>query len=224
MSSRIGGWKTIVFDMDGTLVDSSKGILDSHRFAARTLKLELPADSDLKASMGGPLLEVYTREFGLSLEAAKQAVEAYRDYYGRAGVRSVEPYPNLVECIKKLHASGLSLAVATLKRQDFAEQILSDLKIGKYFRSVHGTNANDSKGKVDCIRSCLSDLGVDAEAALMVGDSRFDLEAAEEVKMDFLAVTYGFGFKSSDELAHQNCIGTCNDMHEVWKHILHGNG
>lgn len=191
----------IVFDMDGTLADTSPGILDSHRFAHRAMGRPVPDEAALRSVIGGPLLRTYQERFGFSEPEAKAAVAHYRDYYRRQGLLQAALYPGIPQLLHGLLARGMQLGVATLKAEVFAVDMLRRMGVYDCFAAVCGMDENDTRTKAELIRRCMTLTGSIPAETLLVGDSIHDWEGARTAGVGFIGVTYGFGFSPSEPCA-----------------------
>ena len=93
-------YELIIFDFDGTLADSSEGILDAHKYTIKKLGLPKFTNEELRNVIGGNLLEIYVNKFGLSTEVAKEAVSIYRERYSEVGIKKAELYPECKNMLK----------------------------------------------------------------------------------------------------------------------------
>ncbi len=193
-------YKAVIFDMDGTLVNTYRGIFNSYTHAAKQMGLLLPDDALVGAAIGAPLSEVFAKKFGLDEEAVRTAVTHYRSYYATNGFREIEMYEGMDKLLSYLKDNGYKLAVATLKREDFALAIVKDLGISELFDVVYGIDDKDELTKSDIINKCLGTLDIAPQDALYVGDSFYDAVGSAQSGLDFAAVTYGFGFKSEADV------------------------
>lgn len=189
--------KLIVFDMDGTLADTSPGILNSHRHAHKMMGRPVPDDKALEGVIGGPLLKQFTDRFGYSEPDAREAVTIYRNYYAEKGLLEAELYPGMAEALRQLHNSGCKLGVATLKAERFVKVMLEHMGVADCFDAIYGMDEADTRTKTMLIDMCMEATGCSREETVMVGDSIHDLNGARLSGVDFLGVTYGFGFKDS---------------------------
>lgn len=189
-------YDAIIFDLDGTLLNTSEGIVKCVEHASFTLNLpKLTMDRKL-SFVGPPLLESFKREFALNEPEAKEAVEVYRKRYSSEGLFEASVYGGIEELLFYLKERGYLLAVATLKREDFAKRILEHFQLSACFDVIVGIDNDDSLTKADTIRLALEKIGVsNINKVLMVGDSEYDKIGADLVGTDFCAVMYGFGFK-----------------------------
>ncbi len=201
-------YKLIIFDFDGTLADTSLGIINSHKHANAAMGRPIPNNDTLASVIGGPLLDTYHTMFGFSDEDAAEAVRIYRERYAKHGVNELVIYDGMAEALSKLKARGFMLAVATLKAEKFAIPMLEMLGIAKYFDVIHGVDDKDTRTKASLIGLCMDELNVTQKEAVLVGDSIHDAKGAATAGVDFIAALYGFGFRTTKDTAEHNCIGT----------------
>lgn len=188
-------YKLVIFDFDGTLADTSEGILDAHRFALSEMGRAVPSDIELRGVIGGHLLKTYIEKFGFSESDARKAVNIYRNRYADVGIHKVTMYPGIDEILKKLKAGGCVTAVATLKAERFAKIMLAEMGIIDLFDYVCGMDENDSQTKTSLIKKCMTCAACSQSESVLIGDSQNDLIGAKEAGVDFIGVSYGFGFK-----------------------------
>lgn len=192
-------YKLVIFDFDGTIADTSPGILDSHRFALSYMKKSIPSDAELLKIIGGHLIDTYIQRFGFSELQAREAVRVYRERYAKVGIHKAELYPEFENMVKKLCERGYLIGVATLKAEKFAEIMLKEMGIQKYFTIVCGMDEHDDLDKTELIKKCCLLSGVNEMDTILVGDSDNDLIGARKSGVDFLGVTYGFGFQKNQK-------------------------
>lgn len=192
-------YKLILFDLDGTLADTSQGIIECHRYTNEVMGKPISDLKTLRSAIGGPLLHTYQTRFGYHAADAKRAVEIYREHYAEVGEQGSILYPGINACLDELNGHGYLLAVATLKEQRLARSILTALGIASYFNLIHGMDPHDTLTKKDLVELCMHELSVPAEYCILVGDSVHDAVGAEKAGIDFLGVTYGFGFSPQQE-------------------------
>ena len=112
------------------------------------------------------------------------------------------------------------MAVATYKREDYALRLLKHFDFDKYCDPMHGADNNNVLKKEDIILMCIDELGAKKDECVLVGDTDNDAKGAMEAGIPFIAVTYGFGFKSSEDLGDYPCIGLAGSPLEVADLIL----
>lgn len=200
-------YKLIIFDLDGTLADTSIGILNCHRYANSEMGRPV-TDAMLEGVIGGPLLRTYKEHFGYSDDDAQRAVSIYRKRYADIGFKEALLYEGMKEMLSSLKSRGYKLAVATLKAERFAIPMLEMLGISEYFDIIHGVDDNDTRTKSSLIDMCISELKETKETALLVGDSYHDALGANQSGVAFVAALYGFGFKTKSDLCEYPYVAT----------------
>lgn len=192
----------LLFDMDGTVADTSEGITAGLEYAVRQLNLRNLTGEQERSFLGPPLKKSFMDVYGMNDEEAAGAVSVFRKYYSAKGLMQCSPYPGLCETIRKLHAEGTRLFVATSKPTPFAQKIVEKFGITDCFDAVAGSNLDNSRGrKSDIIRYVIDSCPGGGELSwLMVGDTFNDIEGARECGIDSLGVTYGYGTR--EELIH----------------------
>lgn len=187
----------VIFDLDGTLLDTSPGIFGSVRYAEEMLGLTPLSDSELRFFVGPPPKSMYMKMYGLDEETASLAAKYHREYGRQKAVYQAKPYPYISQVLFELKKSGYKLAVGTLKSQLIAEKVLEITNISKYFDIIIGMDDNEHLTKSMIIDLIVEKTGSDK--AVMVGDSIYDYDGATESNIDFLGVLYGFGFNQNEE-------------------------
>lgn len=185
-------YELIIFDLDGTLLDTSKGIFNSVRFAESKMGLPSVENEKLVTFIGPPPLNSYMKVYGLSEADAIQATMYHRQYGNEKAIYEAELYPGIIEVLSTLQAYEKKLAVATLKAETAAKAMLFHAGIGKYFDRIIGMDDTESKTKADMLQLAIQSIGTTGEAVL-IGDSLYDAEGAEHVGIDFIGAVYGFG-------------------------------
>jgi len=184
--------KAIIFDMDGTLVDSSVTIVNAinhvrHKLGLGNMKKEL-----ILEKVNDPHLN--PAEFFYEVEAfTKDHEKWFANYYTKNHEIELELYDGIEELLKNLKEKGFLLAVATNAYRGSTLESLSHLKVLKYFDSIACYNdVPNGKPSPDMLKKNLEDLNVTTEESLFVGDSERDLLAAEALSMNYIMVNWGF--------------------------------
>ena len=188
----------VVFDMDGTLVNSFEGIFYAYQWAFKKLSIPFPGEAFVRQAVGAPLLLVFEKSCGMDGEKARLAARHYREYYAEKGRYQAVVYPGMEETLCTLKDAGCFLGVATLKKEGFAREMLRSLGLLPHLNAVCGMDEQDSLTKAGLIRRCMDHAGADTDRTVLVGDSEFEALGAEEAGVSFLAVTYGFGFHNPE--------------------------
>lgn len=212
--------EAVIFDLDGTLLDTGEGVIRSVKYTISQMNLkELPLDK-LAEFVGPPIKRKLQQEFGLSNEQAEEGMNIFRSHYGLGDIYIAQPYDGVEKILKQLKDKNFKLGVATYKREDQAIKLLERKGLAKYFDVISGTDLNGKMTKTDVICKCLENLNCLPKKAIMVGDSENDAVGAAEVGMNFIGVTYGYGFKSNDDVIKYNNIGYADKCIELYHIIL----
>ncbi|PEL07017.1 HAD hydrolase-like protein [Bacillus sp. AFS017336] len=190
-------YSTIIFDLDGTLLDTAEGIMIGANYTAIQMGASELTVKQQKNFIGPPPIKSFMNECGFTEEQAREAVKIYRNRYKEKGKFEAKHYRFIEELLTALKEKSYTTAVATLKRDDLAKEILKNFELSAYFDSIIGVDDADTLNKSDLIIMCLNELGQnDLSKVVMIGDSIHDANGAKEVGIDFIAVTYGYGFKN----------------------------
>ena len=187
--------ESILFDLDGTLVDTFPGIDYSVRAAVAAV---LP-DADvprLRDLIGPPVREVLRRALpNLDEAAVEEIVRHFRVSYDTEGWRGSTLYPGVPETLAALAAQGVRCAVVTNKPILPTRMILAELRLAGLLAAIVAPDSVQPRmtSKAEAVRHVLATLGLDAATTVLVGDSRDDAEAARETGVAFVAAAYGFG-------------------------------
>lgn len=202
-------YRLIVFDLDGTLVDTSQGVFGSVRYAEHCLGLSPLPDEMLALFVGPPPCEAYEKFHGLNANEARIAAEMHRSYSREHAVKESLPYQGVDEMLRKLRQRGFVLGVATLKNQTIAHKVLSFHGLESCFDVVVGMDEAETMTKARAIALCRDKTGEFGRAAL-VGDTPHDEKGAREAGVDFIAALWGYGFGHA-ALAEpvSNAFGVC---------------
>lgn len=184
----------VLFDLDGTLVDSEPGIAASVAHALGRFGLPAPTREALRAWIGPPLRESFAAVFGAGDPRVDAAVAAYRERYVASGWCELSVYPDIAETVAALRAGGSRLAVVTTKIEDQARRIVAHLPFGAAFEAVYGAPPGTVNGdKSARIARALGDFGVTGSACAMVGDRHFDVLGARANAVYAIGAAWGFG-------------------------------
>lgn len=192
--------KCLIWDIDGTLLNTKEGLLASYKYTLQQLGLpELP-DEEIFSFIGPPPQDIFMNKFHLTKVQAQQGADIFRERYKKYDLLKATPYIGIMESLRFFHNAGIKQAVATNKRQDYAVDICKYFGIDHYCSPIMGTDNTSSLGKSDLIIRCLNAMGqTDKNMSVMIGDTNGDKKAAEEAGILFLGVNYGFGIKNNPE-------------------------
>ena len=196
----------ILFDLDGTLTNPERGLLEAFVYAFSRHKVDYGTKESLKRFIGPPLHEEWQREFGFTPEESSRAIETMREYYDVYGWWDNEVYPGIREMLEGLLSSGKTLAVATSKPERTAKRVLSLFGLDKYFTFVGGASGSRTRDKKsEVIEYVLDNLGVsDRSRCVLIGDRKYDAIGARAVGIDSIGILWGHG--TADELSRENFV------------------
>lgn len=210
------GW--VFFDFDGTIADSSEGIVNCIEYAEKAVGVTPPAGGrDLHDLIGPPLLEMIKKVYpSLGREQSLSMVEFYREEYERSGRHQMRLYPGIRELLEDLRARGVKLAVVSSKPEKFLRAICAEQKINSYFQNIVGVSLGEKpESKSLLLGRLIKDEKADPSSAVMVGDSAGDCRAAHDNGVPCIAVAYGFG--CPEELRVQKPEFAAADVAELRK-------
>lgn len=125
-------------------------------------------------------------------------------------------YDGIEELCRRLCEQGIRIGVATNKPQRFAVPLIQKFGLDKYTDPVCGADEEGKHGKADLIRQCISNMGGTVSETVLVGDTENDANGAQEAGVEFIAVTYGFGFKKGEKIVNSHFIGSVDDPIEIF--------
>jgi pyrophosphatase PpaX len=202
----------VLFDLDGTLIDSGAMILASFRHATKTvLERDVP-DEQLLALVGSAGLREQMRE--LDSDRVEELVDAYRAHNEPLHAQ-LQPCPGVLDALERLRAEGRRLGIVTAKRHKTVELAFGVLPLARYFQTVVGVeDTGRSKPHPDPLLLALERLGAGPSEAAYVGDAPFDVAAAKAAGVFSVAVTWG-GIHSEERLRAAGPDALVHDAEEL---------
>lgn len=198
-------YTTILFDLDGTLVDSGEGVLKCAELALRHFNLPIPSPEEMRTFVGPPLRDSFLR-FGCTEEMAQEAIAVYRRRYTTVGKFELFVYPGIEKLLQDLTAIGCKLYVATSKPETVSAEILQHLGLARYFTYIAGADQDKGRStKSEVIAYLLEQVG-DLDGALMVGDTAYDVIGSAQHGIPCAGISWGYGTLESIEAAHPAVI------------------
>lgn len=187
-------YKYIFFDLDGTLTNSSEGIIRSLEYAFDSMGMEIPPRETLKKFIGPPLAVSFRELFHFDDEMSQTMITKYRERYSVKGLFENYPYKGMPELLEIVQNSGKILAVATSKPEHFSVRITDHFDLTKYFDSVTGSE-NEAEDKAAVILKACKRLNIpetEFDSVLMIGDRKHDIIGAHKCGIKCCGVRYGF--------------------------------
>lgn len=192
-------YKAVFFDMDGTLMDTSRGIYASGRYAMESLGFKVAADEKWEGFIGPPLGDCFRITFGVKDDnTIEKLCEAFHDYYIREGCFQSDFYPGIPETLERLKTEGYMLGIVSMKNEDILQNMCSHFGINRYFDIESGIDLTGTMNKAQLLEKAFVILGVKAEECVLVGDTEFDHIGARDAGCDFIKVNWGFGYTKAD--------------------------
>lgn len=206
-------WRTVLFDFDGTIFDTVEGITKSAQYALAKHGIHEPLDR-LRCFAGPPLAEKFMEVYGVTQPEAEQLVAEFRERYVPIGVYESSPFSGIKELLIRLRQAGLKLGVATSKPQALAELLLERANMKDCFDVIVGSApgpGNDQKWQIVQRALALSETA--PEAAVLVGDTKYDAIGAARCGVACLGVAWGYG--APGELEAAGVLGIAADPAEL---------
>lgn len=204
--------KAIVFDLDGTLIDSKLDLVLSMNATLVHLGRKPLEHEQIASYVGGgvPLLIKRALGEGAKEDEVEKGIVYFLDYYRAHMLDNTRPYAGVRECLEALQ--GRALAVLTNKPVKFSQAIIEGLNMSRYFRFVYGGNSFEKK-KPDPVglRALLRDFQIEPRELMMVGDSDVDIQTARNAGTLACGVTYGLG-KMQPQLPPDLLLDTLADL------------
>ncbi len=185
-------FKLLIFDWDGTIMDSSARIVSSMQTAAKGLELPVPSSSAIENIIGLSLAVANKILIpGISAADSQRLTDSYSEQYRSLDNTATPLYQEVRETLTNLQAKGYLLAVATGKSRQGVKRVLEQTKLSALFSLYRGADETRSKPDPLMLAEILQQTEVSVEQAIMIGDTSYDLEMAQNIEMASIAVSYG---------------------------------
>lgn len=187
-------YTTVLFDVDGTLCDPGKSMLESARYALSKLGIDEADDAKIHQLIGPPLEHAFETYYGFDEAKTNKAVIYFRENMQKEGVLLYEAYAGIAELLESLQKGGATLAIVTSKIEHIAIDALDKTDLIKYFKLVSAQQANVVVHKEVILAKALKGLNItDKSSVVMIGDRRHDIEAADLQGVASVGVLWGYG-------------------------------
>lgn len=208
-------YKSLFFDLDGTLTDSSEGITKCAQLALRHFGISAEDRSALRVFIGPPLRGSFPK-FGVPEERVEEAVEVFRSRYNVVGKFENRPYDGIRELLERLKQDGYRLFVATSKPEVTAKEILHKFDLAKYFEIICGATMDGQRDSKESVIAYLLDQ-TDGEMPLMIGDTAYDVNGANVFGIPTMGVSWGFGHR--EEMLSAGALGIVDTPEQLY-HVI----
>ena len=212
----------VLFDLDGTLLDTRQGVISAAVNAMERYGKDVPDQKTLESLIGPPMQISFQKLYGLSESEAMEMANTFRDAYKTDKyLFQAEPFEGIYNLLQSLKDFKIKIGIATYKREDYAKRLLIEKGFDKHTEFMYGSDFEGKLKKQDIIKLCLDDMGCnDYKQAVYVGDGDSDGKGANAIDMNFIAVTYGFGFKKPEDAEPFNPIGVANSCIQLEEMLL----
>jgi phosphoglycolate phosphatase len=195
-SPRITPVRALIFDLDGTLIDSQRDLIHSVNAMLQKMGRQTLAEETISGYIGHGAPQLVARALGgtATEEEHKDALQFFLGYYEEHKMDTTCAYPGVAETLAQLQRKGLPMAILTNKPARISVRILNALGLAGYFRAIYGGNSFETK-KPDPLgaNAILGELEATPQSAMVVGDSEVDIQTARNAGTLAAAVNYGFG-------------------------------
>lgn len=189
----------IIFDFDGTLIDSKPGVAFSFKKVVKELSSQEIDDEEVSRLIGSPLVQIIS----VLLKTNDQTVisrgsELFKKYYSEEGIRLNVVYPGIEKMLTTLKNQFCQLFVVSNKIESFMKKILKQHNLEKYFTFIRGTDGADKQSKkAEYIREIMTRYKLKNTETVIVGDTENDILAGKENSIYTIGVTWGYGQESN---------------------------
>ena len=212
-------YEYILFDMDGTIIDSYDAVVNSFIYALDYYGNKDYHKRDMRIILGPPLRQSFHEEFGFDEQTALEAVKKYRERYKDYFLKEHKIYQGVTTLLQSLNNKGYKLVLATSKPLEFATKILEKFDLTKYFYFLGGASMEakrDTKEKV--LEYIFENCNIPKEKAILVGDRCYDLMGAEYMGIDAMGVLYGYG--DLEELNKHKSVYIAKTMEDIDNYFI----
>ena len=207
----------IIFDLDGTLVDSRLDLAGAVNATRRHMGMEALANEQVYTYVGNgaPMLVRRALGEGATEPQVQEALEFFLEYYREHDLDHTVLYPGVKESLDRLRGAGKRMAVLTNKPVRMSRHIVEGLGVGEHFFRVYGGNSFDFKKPHPIgVEALIAEAGATRESTLMVGDSSVDVQTARNAGIACCGVTYGFQPETLSDPAPEMLVDRMEEMVE----------
>ena len=219
MKENMKKYDVIAFDLDGTLSDPARGLIQGFVYCFKKLNLPYESEEWLRRYIGPSLYEEWQEDFGFTPDEANAAIEVFREYYNVYGWWDNTLYPGIAEMLSALKSAGKTVVLATSKPLDTAKKVLELFGLTDCFDFIGGAGNHQNDQKWQVLKWSLENVGIDVtrkddlERCILVGDRKYDAEGARIVGIDSMGVLYGHG--DYEELSSSGFTYLVNTVDEI---------
>lgn len=212
-------YSAVIFDLDGTLIDSRRGVQESIEYAVQKVLPNLPM-VDFSPFIGPPIKKILTNALGQLDEISLGKIASkFRAVFDSENCLKCDLYTGVHETLGALAANGIPIYLATNKPRKATDLVLNHLELTRYFKVIKAPDPISGRNvsKEVMISELMESEWLAREKTVMVGDTMEDWEAARAASMGFAACVYGYGLK--EEAINGDCL-ILKKIGDLNKHIL----
>ena len=215
---------TILFDLDGTLVDTAPDLMNAHNHVMKKFGLHRKDLKDIKHLAGRGSWVMMQRSFKEEIKdekVKKEMIKEFINHYSKNIDKSSKPIKGVVDFLKWAKSKNISMGICTNKQERLAVDLLKKLKLFDFFEYVAGSdtfafNKPDPRHLTDVVEI----IGGDLKKTIMVGDSEVDSMSASNAKIPFVLIEDGYTEKSSKEIPHDVLIKDFQNFEKIIEKYL----
>jgi len=222
---------TILFDLDGTLVDTAPDLMHAHNHVMKKFGYKSKSDKEIKALIGKGAGAMISRSLWNSAKIElrnikekkikENMVKEFIDFYGKNILIKSQLIDGLNNFLTWCKNKNISMAVCTNKQEHLAIDLLKKIKINSYFEYVAGCNTFDyCKPDPRHLTSVVEIIGGNLKKTIMVGDSEVDALSAQNASIPFVLLEDGYTNKNSDEIKHDHLIKDYINFEKIIENYL----
>ena len=200
--------KAVLFDLDGTLVDSVKDIAEAVNFTREHYGQDCLPDAAVTVFVGNGVYNLLGKSLATEDQTKiQEAYEIFQGYYRAHCANHTKPFPGAVELLNTLKTKNIKMGVVSNKPQEFTDSVLKQLNLASYFEVAFGPESTTNrKPHPEPLLTALQRLGAQPQEAVMVGDSIVDIHAAQAVPMRVAVLTHGYNSRETLSAAKPDWI------------------
>jgi len=215
---------TILFDLDGTLVDTAPDLMGAHNHVMKKFGFEQKRLRDIKHLAGRGAWIMMQRSFREEItdeKMKKEMVKEFIDHYAKNIDNGSKPIKGVIDFLKWAKSKKISMAVCTNKQERLAVDLLKKIKLAEYFEYTAGCDTFDfNKPDPRHLTNVVEILGGDINKTIMVGDSEVDSQSAYNAKVPFILVEDGYTEKKVDQIPHDIVVKDFSNFEKVIEKYL----